>query len=226
MPKDFFRRQTLRYFFFALLLLFLLGKFSYFTEHHISVPSHPEDRSHEDSHWPDRPQNAKSTAKTALMNLPLSFEPAGTANQFFARAGGYRLLLTPSETTIALNHRAGQKLMRMRLAGANADARAVALDQLPGKRNYLLGNNPAKWRTDVPTYSRVRYDEVYPGVDLVYYGHEDRLEYDFQIAPGADPRTIKFAFNSGVRPRISANGDLVLHFKGGELREPAPILYQ
>src|SRR6266568_8886143 len=111
MLKDLFRRQTLRYsffFFFALLLLFLLGKFSYFTEHPISVPSHPEDRSHEDSHWPDQPQRAKSAAKTALMNLPLSFEPAGAANQFFARGSGYRLLLTPSETTIALNHRAGQ----------------------------------------------------------------------------------------------------------------------
>jgi uncharacterized repeat protein (TIGR01451 family) len=228
MPKDFFRRQALRYafFLFALLLLFLPGEISYFTEPLISIQSHAEDRLPENSSLRDQTQNAKSAAKTALMNLPLSFEPADPANRFLVRGRGYHLLLTPSEATIALNNHTGEKLLRMKLAGANLSASAVAFDPLPGKRNYFLGNDPAKWRIDVPTYSRVRYDEVYPGISLVYYGRQDRLEYDFEIAPGGKPHAIRLAFNHELRPHIVANGDLILRFAGGEVRELAPVVYQ
>src|SRR5260370_31329093 len=126
---------------------------------------------------------------------------------------------------MALNSRAA-RLLRMKLAGANPEAKAAALDPMPGKRNYLLGNDSSKWRIDVPTYARVRYDEVYPGISLAYYGRQDRLEYDFEIAPGADPHAIKFAVNQVLKHRIEANGDLVLRFAGGELRQPAPVVYQ
>src|SRR5260370_1138643 len=126
---------------------------------------------------------------------------------------------------MALNSRAA-RLLRMKLAGANPQAKAAPLDPLPAKRNYLLGNDSSKWRTDVPTYARVRYDEVYPGISLAYYGRQNLLEYDFEIAPGADPHAIKFAFNRVLKPRIEANGDLVLRFAGGELRQPAPVVYQ
>src|SRR6266850_1547370 len=118
------------------------------------------------------------------------------------------------------------RLLRMTLQGANPASESSVLEPLEGKRNYLLGNNPAKWRLNVPTYSRVRFDEVYPGISVIYYGREGRLEYDFQVAPGADHRLIKFAFNRELRPRLTAEGELVLRFNGGELRQPAPIIYQ
>jgi hypothetical protein len=84
----------------------------------------------------------------------------------------------------------------MKLLGANTAARGVGLDELPGKSNYFIGNDPKKWRTNGPTYARVRYEVVYPGVDLVYYGNQGRLEYDFVVAPGADPGAIRLAIVS------------------------------
>jgi uncharacterized repeat protein (TIGR01451 family) len=174
----------------------------------------------------DQVQSGTSAAKTALLRLPLSFEAGAKADQFLVRGSGYRLLLTAAQTTIAVSDRARQKLLKMTLLGSNAGARAEALDPLPGKRNYLIGADPSRWRTDVPTYSRVRYDDVYPGISVLYYGRRDRLEYDFKIAPGADPTAIKFAFNSRLKPRVAGNGDLVLRFAGGELREPPPNVYQ
>ena len=78
-------------------------------------------------------------------------------------------------------------VLRMKLVGANPAPRVQRLDQLPGKSNYLLGNDPEKWRVNVPQYARVKYREVYPGIDLVYYGTNQRqLEYDFVVGPGAD----------------------------------------
>ena len=79
-------------------------------------------------------------------------------------------------------------VLRMKLAGANASAQVVGLEELPGKTNYFIGNDPKKWRTNVPNYAKVKYQGVYPGVDLVYYGNQRQLEYDFVVAPGADPR--------------------------------------
>jgi len=160
------------------------------------------------------------------MNLPLSFEPAGGTHQFLVRGAGYDLLLTPSQATIASNDGTGANFLRLKLAGANIRAPAVALDPLPGRRNYLLGNDPAKWRTDVPTYARVRYDKVYPGISLAYYGRQSQLEYDFEIAPGADPHAIKFSFDRELKARVDRNGNLVLQFSGHELREAAPVIYQ
>ena len=76
---------------------------------------------------------------------------------------------------------------RMKLVGANVSPRVVGLEELSGKSNYFLGNDLTKWRTDVPHYAKVRYQDVYPGVDLVYYGNQRQLEYDLIVAPGADP---------------------------------------
>ena len=78
-------------------------------------------------------------------------------------------------------------VVRMRLTGANSELNPVGTEPLQGTANYIVGNDPAKWHTSVPTYARVRYASVYPGVDLVYYGNQRQLEYDFVVAPGADP---------------------------------------
>ena len=130
--------------------------------------------------------------------------------------------------------------LRMRLVGANASAKVTGADELPGKSNYFTGNDPKKWRTNVPTYAKVRYQNVYPGVDLVYYGSQGgQLEYDFVVAPGADPSAIVLGVaaglsrhrsgkNGGVKPplQIAADGDLVVNTSGGEVRFNKPVLYQ
>lgn len=105
------------------------------------------------------------------------------------------------------------------------------MEELPGKSNYFIGNDSKKWRTDIPTYAKVKYQDVYPGVDLVYYGNQRQLEYDFVVAPGGDPKAIKIAFGGvGARPavplRIDANGDLVLETAGEEIRLHKPLVYQ
>src|SRR6266566_4456761 len=111
-------------------------------------------------------------------------------------------------------------VLRMKLVGANQAANVTALDELPGKSNYFIGNDRKKWRTDVPTYGKVKYEGIYPGVDLVYYGNQRQLEYDFVVAPGADPKAITLAVEAGlprhdrrggIKPllRIDASGDLV-----------------
>ncbi len=90
-------------------------------------------------------------------------------------------------------------VLRIQLVGANASARVTGTDDLPGKANYFIGNDPSKWRTDVPTYAKVKYEGVYPGVDLVYYGTRGgELEYDFVVAPGADPAAITLDVEAGL----------------------------
>ena len=128
----------------------------------------------------------------------------------------------------------------MSLAGANPKATVTGLDELPGKSNYFIGNDPAKWRTNVPTYAKVKYQNVYRGIDLVYYGNPQQLEYDFLVAPGADPKAISLdvaairsSADGGRRApgvdqklRIDANGDLVIPAGEDEVRLHKPVVYQ
>jgi Abnormal spindle-like microcephaly-assoc'd, ASPM-SPD-2-Hydin/Beta-propeller repeat len=126
-------------------------------------------------------------------------------------------------------------LLAIRLVGANPGAAVEGKDELPGKSNYLIGRDPAKWRTGVPNYARVRYTGVYPGVDLVYYGNQGQLEYDFVVAPGADPRLIRLEVGAVGGPpgthrdaplRIGRNGDLVVKIDGRQVRFHKPVAYQ
>ena len=100
------------------------------------------------------------------------------------------------------------------------------MESLTGKVNYLLGNDPTKWHRDIPTYGKVEYKGVYPGINLVYYGNQQQLEYDFVVAPGIDPSVIKLQFNGPERLRLDQAGDLVMTFSGGELRFRRPVAYQ
>lgn len=130
-------------------------------------------------------------------------------------------------------------LLDVKLEGANPKATVAGLGQLPGKSNYYIGNDPKKWRTNIPTYAQVKYRNLYPGIDLVYYGNQQQLEYDFVVAPGADPSQIKLSFETTpgvlepdrraqqvVAPRLASNGDLVIKTKAGEVRFHAPHVYQ
>ena len=122
----------------------------------------------------------------------------------------------------------------MKLVGANPNPKIAGTDELPGKSNYFIGNDPKKWRTNVPNYAKVKYANVYPGVDLVYYGNQGQLEYDFMVSPGADPAAITLAVTPAssrhaakmAALRIDKNGDLVMGTDVGEVIFHKPVVYQ
>src|SRR4030088_1691064 len=119
-------------------------------------------------------------------------------------------------------------VLRMKLRNANPAAKITGTDELAGTSNYFVGNDPTKWRTNVPTYAKVKYEGIYSGIDLVYYGNQRQLEYDFIVAPGADPRRIAFDVSGAKRIRRDAHGDLVLKTGDGgdEIRWHKPVVYQ
>src|ERR1700686_2997783 len=183
------RALTFINFLFAFLSLLFLS-LSYVSAPVLSEKLRTVSAANPDSRHPLAEQSARmarSAMNSALLSLPLSFEPAEKANEFLVRGAGYGMLVTPAATTIALKHRRHERLLSTTLAGANEHATVAKLDELPGRGNYLIGNDSAKWRTDVPTYSRVRFDEVYPGINDTYYGNQRQLEYDFEVAAGAEP---------------------------------------
>ena len=189
--------------------------------------------------------------------LPLSFEAnRGQTDQnvdFLSRGRGYTLFLTGEEAVLTLRnqgatagphdqgsadsaHPTPVSVVRLSMVGGNSHPAVAGRELLPGKANYLIGNDPAKWHRNVPTYAKVAYQNVYPGVDLVYYGTQGgQLEYDFVVSPGADPAAIglKIASSEGVSAptnknplRISAEGDLMVAVEGSELQFHKPVTYQ
>jgi len=151
--------------------------------------------------------------------------------RFWGHAPGAGLWLTESGAVVSFQE-AGSKrkpkraVLGMTFDGAQAHPRIEAADPGSGRSNYFLGNDPAKWRTGVAQFGRVRYREVYPGIDVVFYGNPRQLEYDWIVAPGADPRAIHMSFRGEKSMRIDAAGDLVLSVGGVEIRERKPAVYQ
>ena len=189
----------------------------------------------------------------AYGHLPLSFEAnrGQTDPQvtFLARDLGYTLFLTAQEMVFVLTSPKSQRnesirdlsiraprrgdlpplrttVLRMRLVGGNPQVQVEALEALPGKVNYFIGNDPTKWRTSIPTFARIRYRAVYPGVDVEYYGRRGGLEYDLRVAPGGDARAIRLGFEGVDRVEVDRQGDLVLHVAGGQIRQGKPRVYQ
>lgn len=121
-------------------------------------------------------------------------------------------------------------LLRLKLIGSNPQTRLMALDRLPGKSNYFTGHNPAEWHPGISTYARVNYSEVYPGVNLVFYGNQGLLEYDFRLAPGADLSPVTWEVQGLDHPLlatdIDSQGNLLVHLEGGTLRLDKPIAYE
>jgi hypothetical protein len=117
-------------------------------------------------------------------------------------------------------------IVRMQLLGGNATPRVMGEDPLPGKVNYFLGNDPSHWHSNISTFAKVEYQRVYPGIDLVYYGSQQQLEYDFVISPGADPGVIQLRFTGANRIEVDGRGDLVLDVGGQEIRQHKPLVYQ
>ena len=171
-----------------------------------------------------------------LAALPLRFE----ANRgqfdprvsFLARGSGYELFLTPDGATLVL--RRGSEggadestLLAMHVVGGRP-VQPLASEPLPGHGNYFVGSDPSKWRTGVESYALVRYPEVTPGVDVVYYGTEQRrLEYDIVLAPGADPRSVALTFEGAQGIDVDGDGAVLLRLPGGRgIVQPAPVAYQ
>jgi len=171
------------------------------------------------------------TTSSLLARLPLVFEPnVGQTEQpvkFLAHGHGYGLYLTPKEAVLTLSRadKSRRPTVRMQFAGASSSP-INGVEPLPGHTNYFIGNDPSRWQRNVAQFGRVRYDGLYPGINLDFYGREGRLEYDFTVAPGADPRQIALNFDGTDAIQIADNGDLVLTSAGRDLRFQAPHIYQ
>src|SRR2546422_244520 len=182
---------------------------------------------------PDAP--ARGGVSAAYGRLPLSFEAnRGQTDprvKFLARGPRQTIFLTPTETVLALTRReprAGGRhtpgklappattgtVLRMTFDGANPTPRVTGLETLAGDANYFIGNDSTQWRTNVPTYARVRYDDLYPGVDVIYYSADGQLEYDFVVRAGADAARITVGFTGADRLELDDRGDLVLQTAG------------
>jgi hypothetical protein len=180
-------------------------------------------------------------------NLPLSFEPnRGQTDprvKFLSRAGSRTLWLTSDEAVLAvgrpprpIGHSAKKAaavredqiapaVLRMKFVGANTSPTIEGEARQPGTVNYFTGK-PDEWRTKIPTYARVRYRSLYPGIDLVFYGTNRELEYDLVVSPGADPAQIKLGISGAENMRIDADGNLVLKTAAGDVIQQKPRIYQ
>lgn len=167
--------------------------------------------------------------------------------QFLSRGEGYTLFLTSRETVLTLTkpvpkqsqpyglrkaagagtlRTAPSTVLRLELTGANRRATVTREDELPTRSNYFIGDDPNKWYTDIHNYGKVRYRDIYTGVDLLYYGNQRQLEHDFVVAPGADPSVIALAMHGASELRLDQTGDLVVHAAGCEVRLLKPVIYQ
>jgi len=201
----------------------------------------------------------KAKAIANYGKLPLSFEvnrgQAGKDVKFLTRGQGYALLLTGQDAVLSLSspkaevsygtgphsrpplatvekRKVATDVLRMKLLNASQASAPTGFYELPGKVNYFIGNDPSKWRTNIPTFAKVRYKNVYPGIDLVYYGNQGQLEYDFVVAPGADPEQIALAFERSTHqqrvrpPRIDEKGNLLIGSGSSVLQLHHPLIYQ
>jgi len=190
---------------------------------------------------PETEMAARAMGASAIV-LPIAFErarvEASQAEGFVARGQGYRLWLGPNGFDIGLIvpegpgaapgsvARPAVARLHATLAGVHSTCQPESIGVAPGVANYFQGNEPGKWRTAVPTFEKVQYTGVYPGVDLLFYGNQTSLEYDFIVGPGSDPAQIQLEFEGADDAQIDAQGALVLRCGGGEFRHGHPVLYQ
>ena len=166
-----------------------------------------------------------SSVKPRQITAPLAFEANAGSPAFLCRGDGFQATLLPERLVLRANVPEGPDVV-VKFVGANALARGIASDPLPGRSNYLIGADPGRWRTNVLNYARVEFAAVYPGIAVTYYGSQRRLEHDFIVSPGADARRIRLALSGALPERISRNGDLLLNWQGREIRWPRPTVYQ
>jgi hypothetical protein len=188
-----------------------------------------------------RREAARSRWASLYGKLPLRFEAVqGQSDgkvKYLARGAGYALFLSDGEAVMRLERSSGMNrpgmasaVLRMKVVGGDGRAEAKGERELEGKSNYFIGRDQGGWRTGVATYGQVRYRGVYHGVDLVYYGNQEQLEYDFVVGPGGRPEKIEMQIaEEGATRRgleIGRDGDLVVKVEGGEVRFHRPVVYE
>jgi hypothetical protein len=188
-----------------------------------SLASHAAPRG-EDHTTPD----AKARAAAAFARLPLSFEPVSAGGEAFVSRGmGYSLALTRSAMELKLKSaNAVPATFSMEIAGANPEAKLSGERKLAGTANYFVGNDPAKWRRNVPTYGAVHYSNVYRGIDLVFYGNRGQVEYDFVVGANADPAQIRMHFDGTDALAVTQSGDLAVGAGQSQITFHKPVVYQ
>lgn len=195
------------------------------------------------------PGRAGPPQLSTLANLPLYFEAnrgqAGSPESFVARGRGCSFFVAPTEAVLTLvkydtppdgsrAERGGAargrvtqtRTLRFEFLGAESPAAVSGAGELTGKVNYLLGNDPAQWRSGVSLFTQVHVGKIYPGVDLVYYGNQQRLEYDFVVAPKSDPRTVAIRVTGADKIQLDAQGNLVFTLGRDAICQPKPLIYQ
>jgi len=183
--------------------------------------------------WHRKPSPASVTTASRIQEnygqVPLHFEvnqgQFRDSVKYLTRGKGYSIALTAQEMVMELQGKSPAQVT-MKLKGANPSPQINARHQLEGKVNYFLGHDPKQWKTDVPTFEQIRYTQVYPGTDVVYYGNQQQLEYDFIVAPHADPNAIQIEFEGAKDLRLDDQGNLLLTTDAGEIKQHKPIVYQ
>lgn len=182
----------------------------------------------------DKGESAESRLIRSIGQLPMRFEEnqgqTDAPVRYLSQGPGYGLVLLPNEAVLALNKKsstssrpdttndpAKSNLVRMRLVNANASPKLSGRDQLFARSHYYVGNDPEKWHTGIANYQKVHYEDVYAGIDLVYYGNQEKLEYDFVVAPGADPEAIQLEFQGVQNLHIDESDRLILNIDDGHL---------
>jgi uncharacterized protein (TIGR03437 family) len=197
--------------------------------------------------------SAKLVASARLVEsfgkTPMSFEAnegqADSRFKYIARGAGYGVFLAPDQAVFALPRRSDRRksvtgalaqdrarsvkppaLLKMNIVGANPGAVVTGRDTLSSSSNYFIGNNPERWRSNIRHYGKVQCDAIYPGIDLIYYGNQRQLEYDFIVSPGSDPSRIELGFEGAAQVRVAGNGELAIRTASGELLQRKPVVYQ
>ncbi|HUF62790.1 MAG TPA: SBBP repeat-containing protein, partial [Verrucomicrobiales bacterium] len=174
---------------------------------------------------------APRQTRELLSKIPLVFEPS--EGGFVSRGDGYVLSLTSDWATLHLQGRssccggvAPWSVLRLKMIGGNPQPSLAGLGKLPSISNYFVGADASQWRTQVPHFAKVTYEAVYPGVDLIYYGNQRHLEFDFVLAPGADPSKIVMEFEGADKLRLDSTGNLIAETPAGEVVLRAPVIFQ
>lgn len=187
----------------------------------------------------DEPARPKAHGILAnYFQAPISFEPnQGQTDgrvKFMARGAGYKLFLTPSNAVFSFQNAAADDelapkesdLVTMNVVGANPAAQISGKDELPGRSSYFLGTDPKKWHTNIPNFGKVQYENIYPGIDLVFHGIQGQLEYDFVVHPGAVPKVIAIEFKGARHIKVNPQGELALQAANGQICFHKPVAYQ
>jgi hypothetical protein len=176
----------------------------------------------------DQATHAKIAAE--YLKQPMTFElnegQTDPRVKALSRGSRYGLFLTSNESVFVVSPGKDESVVRMRTLGSNPAAKVSGVNRLSSVSNYFVGKDQSKWRKNVANYGRVKYDSLYPGIDLIYYGNQQQLEYDYVVAPGADPNSIRLAIEGARKLRIDGNGDLRLETKYGAIYQHKPVIYQ